>query len=92
MAMLESDASRIRNSSKVVGITFSNDSELFSIRMAQAVETEAIGNVTASPPLTLYTEAVEACFRYIEADFPLHLVSGGMMVGRKTCYLLCNDI
>jgi len=81
MAMLESDASRIRNSSKVVGITFSNDSELFSIRMAQAVETEAIGNVTASPPLTLYTEAVEACFRYIEAGFPLHLVSGPMMGG-----------
>lgn len=62
MGMLESDAARIRNSTKVVVFAYSNDSEVFSIRMAQAIGMEAICNFIAAPPLTYYHDAVEACW------------------------------
>jgi len=81
MSMLESDAARIRNSTKVTGFAYSNDSEIYSIQMAQAVGTEATGNFHAASPLSFYTDAIEACFRFVEAGFPLNMAGGPVMGG-----------
>jgi len=81
MIMLESMASRIRNSTKISILGYSNDSEIFAIKMAKAAGTELIGGMLASPPLTYYEDAVEAAFRCTEADFPIGVCSGVAMGG-----------
>lgn len=81
MAMLESLAARIRNSSKFQCVGFSNDSELFAIKMAQAVGIEILGTCAIAPPLSFYGDAVESMFRFAEAGFPLRIIGGQVMGG-----------
>lgn len=81
MTQLETDASTIINSSKASITAFSNDSEIFSIMMAKAAGIDFMGVVFASPPLTYYTEAVEAAFRFLEVGFPILVQSGGVYGG-----------
>lgn len=77
----ESMASRIRNSTKSLYTGYSDDSEIFVIKMAKAVGIELIGMVLASPPLTYYRDTIEAAFRFIEAGFPISLAGGATMGG-----------
>jgi len=79
MKMLESDAAKIRNSTKVQGTGYVNDCEIFAIQMSQAVGADLIGRSLAAPPLTYYSDAVEAALRYIEAGFPVQLGAAGIM-------------
>lgn len=81
MAMLESLAARIRNSTKFQCVGFSNDSEIFAIKMAQAVGIEILGTCAWAPPLTVYRDAVESAFRFAEAGFPMRIISGQVMGG-----------
>ena len=81
MAMPESFAAKIRNSTKFHWEGFSNNSEIFTIEMAQAVGIEIFGSCTVAPPLTIYPDAVEVLFRFTEAEFPLRIVSGQVMGG-----------
>ena len=81
MAMLESLASRIRNSTKFQCVGFSNDSEIFAIKMAQAVGIEILGTCAMAPPLTIYRDAVESTFRFVEAGLPIRIISGQAMGG-----------
>ena len=81
MAMIESLAARIRNSTKFQCVGFSNDSEIFAIKMAQAVGIEILGTCAWAPPLTVYRDAVESAFRFAEAGFPLRIISGQVMGG-----------
>jgi len=81
MAMLESDAARVRNSSKFTWLPYANDCEVFSIEMAKTVGTQAFGQFLPAPPLTYYSDAIEAAFRWIEADFPLHIAPGDVYGG-----------
>ncbi|MFB0521284.1 MAG: trimethylamine methyltransferase family protein [Desulfatiglandales bacterium] len=81
MAMLESLAARIRNSTKFQCVGFSNDSEIFAIKMAQAVGIEILGTCAWAPPLTVYRDAVESAFRFAEAGLPLRIISGQVMGG-----------
>ena len=81
MGMLESLAARLRNSTKFSYTGFSNDCEIFSIEMAQAVGVEILGTCALSPPLTIYRDAVESAFRFAEAGFPLRVVGGPIMGG-----------
>jgi len=67
MAMLESLAARIRNSTKFLVAGHSNNSEMFAIKMAQAIGIEIMGTCTAAPPLTFFRDAVESAFRVTEA-------------------------
>jgi trimethylamine--corrinoid protein Co-methyltransferase len=80
MAILESCASKTRNSTKVQIEGFADDSEVFQIQMAQAVGTEILQQITASAPLTWGGAAMEAVFRAVGAGFPL-LIVGGQVLG-----------
>lgn len=81
MGMLESCAARIRNSTKFHQIGYSQNCEIFSIKMAKAVGMEVIGQISPSPPLTYYSDATEATFRFVEAGFPLLVGSGAICGG-----------
>jgi trimethylamine--corrinoid protein Co-methyltransferase len=81
VTMLESLASRIRNSSKCVAASHFNGSEKFAVRMAKAVGTDLLGTIMASPPLTYYEDTVEAAFRFAEAGFPVSIGSCTVMGG-----------
>jgi trimethylamine--corrinoid protein Co-methyltransferase len=81
MTMLESLASRIRNSAKCQAASYFNDSEIFAIKVAKAVGMDLVGTITASPPLTYYEDATEAIFRFVEAGFPISVASGAVMGG-----------
>jgi len=81
MGMPESCAAKIRNSTKVLGEGYSNDCEIFTIEMAQAVGTEIFGVCIMSAPLSIYSDAVESAFRFAEAGFPIRVVSSPIMGG-----------
>ena len=81
MGIPESCAAKMRNSAKVQCTGYSQDCEIFTIKMAKAVGAEMIGFVGASPPLTYYNDAVEAAFRFVEAGFPVFFVSGAIYGG-----------
>ena len=81
MCIPEAFASVIRNSSKVLKTGYSKDSEIFTIQMAQAVGADAMVSCMASPPLTYYTDAIESLYRGLKADFPVTILSGGVMGG-----------
>ncbi len=81
MSMLESQAAKIRNSTKVQWTGYTNDCEMFTIKMAKAVEAEVFGGCWASPPLTYYSDAIESAFRFVEIGFPLMLGSSPIMGG-----------
>jgi trimethylamine:corrinoid methyltransferase-like protein len=81
MCIPEGFAARARNSSKVLKMGYSKDSELFTIKMAKVVGADAMVSCMASPPLTFYTDAIESLYRGIEANFPVTILSGGIMGG-----------
>ena len=81
MCIPEGFAARARNSSKVLKMGYSKDSEIFNIKIAQAVGSDVMVSCMASPPLTFYTEAIEALYRTLEADFPVTCASGLIMGG-----------
>lgn len=75
----EMTAAKARYSTKVQKTGSINDSEVFAIKMAKTLGCEVLGIVNPSPPLTYYSEAAEAIFRYTEADLPFHVSSGATM-------------
>jgi len=81
MCIPEGFAAQTRRSSKVLKMGYLKNSEIFTIAIAQAVGVEAMVSCMASPPLTYYTEAIDALYRGIEADFPVIMLSGGVMGG-----------
>jgi len=81
MCIPEAFAAVARNSSKVLKTGYSKDSEIFTIQMAQAIGADVMVSCMASPPLTYYTDAIESLYRGVEADFPVTVLSGGVMGG-----------
>jgi trimethylamine--corrinoid protein Co-methyltransferase len=81
MWILETTASQIRNTSKIIRIGYQKESEIFAIYMAQAAGMDFLCSVFASSPLTYYSESLAALFRFVEAGFPIHITSGGVMGG-----------
>jgi len=81
MSMLESTTAKLKNSSKVIGEGYSNNCEIFTIEMAKAIGIDLVNQCTSSAPLTYYGEAVEATFRYVEAGFPICIVTGAISGG-----------
>jgi trimethylamine--corrinoid protein Co-methyltransferase len=71
MGMLENLASAIRYSSKTQIAGNIKDSELFTIKMAEAVGTDLLPEIDTGSPLTIYGDAIEAAWRYIEAGIPI---------------------
>ena len=81
MAMPESLAARIRNSTKCQWVGCSNDSEIFALKMAEAVGIDIVLNFCYAPPLTVYEESIEGAFRFAEAGQPIRVISGQVMGG-----------
>ncbi len=71
MAVLENLASAIRYSSKTQVAGNIQDCEIFTIRMAKAVGTDLLPEIDMASPLTIYSGAIEAAYRYIEAGIPI---------------------
>jgi trimethylamine--corrinoid protein Co-methyltransferase len=91
MALPESCAAKIRNSTKVQIEGYSNDSEIFQIQMAKAVGSEIVQQITSSSPLTWYREAIEALFRAVEARFPI-ILGGGPILGANAPVTLAGAL
>jgi trimethylamine--corrinoid protein Co-methyltransferase len=81
MAIPEGVALHMKYSSKHQAGCCSNDVELFTIQMAQAVGHELTGTFGSSPPLTWGPEPINAAKRLVEAGFPMSTVDGCMMGG-----------
>jgi trimethylamine--corrinoid protein Co-methyltransferase len=81
MWILETTASQVRNTGKISRIGYQKESEIFAIQMAQALNMDFLCSVFASSPLTYYGETIQALFRFVEAGYPIHITSGGVMGG-----------
>ncbi|GIK43958.1 MAG: methyltransferase [Chloroflexota bacterium] len=81
MAIPEGVALHMKYSTKHQAGCCSNDCEIFTIQLAQAVGHEFTGTIGSSPPLTWGAEALTAAKRIVEAGFPLSTVDGCMMGG-----------
>ena len=66
MAILESVAAKIRNSTKAQWTGYQGP-DRFVIDLALAAGVELLGTLTASPPLTFYSDGLESVFHYVEA-------------------------
>jgi trimethylamine--corrinoid protein Co-methyltransferase len=78
MRIPEICAAKIRNSTKWFFEGYSNDCEIFVIQMAQAMGMDIMCSMIASPPLTIYGEAVECAFRAAKAGLPLRVLAGAV--------------
>ncbi len=78
MGIPEGVAINMRCSSKHQAACCSNDCELFTIQMAQAVGHELTGTITSTSPLTWNESAINAARRLVEARFPICTVDGTM--------------
>jgi len=81
MALPESVAAKIRYTTKPQFVGYQHNSEIFAIRMAQALGIEIMGISLAAPPLTYNQDAIESMFRFTEAGFPVFIGSGAVMGG-----------
>jgi trimethylamine--corrinoid protein Co-methyltransferase len=66
----------MRHSSKHQAACCSNDCELFTIQMAQAVGQELTGTITSTSPLTWNGGAITAARRLVAGGFPICTVDG----------------
>jgi trimethylamine--corrinoid protein Co-methyltransferase len=82
MTMLENLASGIRYSSKTQVAGNVEGTEVFAIRMAQAVGTDLFPEIEHTSPLTIPGNGVEAAFRYIDAGMPITPALGVAMGGQ----------
>ena len=71
MVMLENLVSGLRYSGKAEQFGYQKDCEIFAIQIAQALGINLNPELDTASPLTLYGGAVEAAFRYVEADIPI---------------------
>lgn len=76
MKLLEANAGKIRNSTKVQmeGSVLGNDR--FNIEMAKATKQEIFNMVNPAAPLTFLEESIDSVYRYIDEDMPFHFASG----------------
>ncbi len=81
MAIPEGVALHMKYSGKHQLACCSNECEIFTIQMAQAVGHQLTGTIGSSPPLTWGADPVDAARRVVEAGFPVATVDGCMMGG-----------
>ena len=76
MRLLESNAAKIRNSTKVQmeGSVFDNDR--WNIEMAKATGQDLLNLVNPAAPLSYYDAMVTGIYRYVEEGMPFHFASG----------------
>ena len=76
MIMPELMAIKFKYTSKFHECPYSNDSEIFCIKMAQVAGTEILGAISVASPLSWHESAVSQARRFIEAGFPVGPCSG----------------
>jgi len=81
MGMLESMAGKARSSSKFQCEGYSNNCEIFTIQIAQALGMEIYTHGLPATPLTYYTDAIEASLRGAEAGFAVKVGDGAVYGG-----------
>jgi trimethylamine--corrinoid protein Co-methyltransferase len=81
MAMAECMAGKIRSSTKFTAEGYANESEIFTIQMAQAVGAEMFVPCLPASPLAYYYDAIEAALRGVEAGFPIKEATGPVLGG-----------
>ncbi len=81
MAIPESVANKMRNSTKVQWTGYQKDCEIFNIEMAKATEQEIIGICLPSSPLTYYSDACESGIRFANENLPVNLANAPIMGG-----------
>jgi trimethylamine--corrinoid protein Co-methyltransferase len=81
MSIPEGVALHMQHSGKHQLACCSNDCEIFTIQLAQAVGHELTGTIGSSPPLAWGKDAITAARRVVEAGFPLATVDGCIMGG-----------
>jgi len=92
MKIPEGIVAKMRNSTMVNLCCYSNDCEIFTIKMVKAIEgMEALGAGHSAPPLSFSSEMMESLFRYIEADFPIW-AGGGPVMGGTTPVTIAGSI
>jgi len=81
MGMIETLAAKLRNSTKFTAEGYSNDCEIFTIKMFQAVGADTFISCLPSPPLTYHRASIEAGLRAVEAGFAIKVGGGGIYGG-----------
>jgi trimethylamine--corrinoid protein Co-methyltransferase len=81
MAIPEGVAAVLRNSSKCLATGCQDESERFTIEMAQELGTDILGQCTCSSPLVYNHGAIESTYRVVNSDNPIHVISGLVMGG-----------
>lgn len=76
MLLIESNASKIRCSSKVQQEGGVLDNHLWNIKMAKAVGIDLLQLCNPAAPLTYYKETAQLIFDYVREGQPFHCVSG----------------
>jgi trimethylamine--corrinoid protein Co-methyltransferase len=71
MVMLENLVSGLRYCAKAEQFGYQKDCEVFAIQIAQSLGINLNPELDTASPLTLYGGAVEAAFRYVDADIPI---------------------
>jgi|GEM_PF-154872 len=71
MVMLENLVSGLRNCAKAEQFGYQRDCDIFAIQIAKALGINLNPELDSAGPLTIYGGAVEAAFRYVEADIPI---------------------
>lgn len=77
MAMPESLAARLRNSTKVPMVGSLLECDIFHLQMAEAVGTEIIQIANTASPLTINEDVIDMIFRLSDSDFVLVVGDGG---------------
>jgi trimethylamine---corrinoid protein Co-methyltransferase len=81
MAIPESYAAKLRNSTKVSWEGSQKECEIYIIEMAKATGQDVMGVGLPSAPLSYYEDACDSLIRYINAGFPVNIACGVMMGG-----------
>ncbi len=76
MLLVESNAAKIRCSSKVQQEGGVLDNHLWNIKLAKAVGADLLLLLNPAAPLTYYEETAQLIFDYVAEDQPFHVVSG----------------
>jgi len=74
-------ANRLRNSTKITRGAQATDTFLWETQIAQAAGQQLLGNMEAAAPLSYPEDAVNAAFKYTEANFPIYIAAGSVMGG-----------
>jgi trimethylamine---corrinoid protein Co-methyltransferase len=76
MSLIESNAAKIRLSTKVQMEGFVHDNYLWNTEMAKVTDQELFCLANPTAPLTLHKDSVTALYHYLESDMPIEFTSG----------------